>query len=84
PAGRIYRVPDMLKDPQFQARQSIVPVADETYAGLQMQNVFPRLSQTPGRIRWPGPALGAHTDEVLEAHGFDAAARAALRAGGVI
>jgi formyl-CoA transferase len=84
PAGRIYRVPDMLADPQYQARESIVPVADPTYPGLKMQNVFPRLSETPGQIRWPGPALGAHTEAVLEAHGYDAEARAALRRDGVI
>lgn len=84
PAGRIYRVPDMLADPQYQARESIVPVPDPTYPGLRMQNVFPRLSETPGQIRWPGPALGAHTEAVLEAHGFDAEARAALRRDGVI
>jgi len=46
--------------------------------------VFPQLSETPGQIRWPGPALGAHTEAVLEAHGFDAEAREALRRDGVI
>jgi len=30
-----------------------------------MQNVFPRLSESPGQVRWPGPALGEHTDLVL-------------------
>ncbi|HSG88154.1 MAG TPA: CaiB/BaiF CoA-transferase family protein [Pseudomonadales bacterium] len=85
PAGRIYRVPDMLADPQFQARDSIVPVAHPDFPKLQMQNVFPRLSETPGSIRWPGPALGAHTDEVLaDVLGYDAARIAALRADGTI
>jgi formyl-CoA transferase len=32
-----------------------------------MQNAFPKLSRTPGSVRWPGPVLGAHTDEVLSA-----------------
>ena len=36
-----------------------------------------------GQVR-AAPALGAHTDEVLEAAGVDAAARARLRTGGVI
>jgi formyl-CoA transferase len=65
PAGRIYRAPDMLADPQFQARQSIVAVAHDTLKNLMMQNVAPKLSETAGSIRWPGPALGAHTAEVL-------------------
>ena len=85
PAGRIYRVPEMLEDPQFQARESIVDVEDPAHPGLKMQNVFPRLSETPGSIRWPGPALGAHTDEVLtERLGFTPERLAALRAQGVI
>jgi crotonobetainyl-CoA:carnitine CoA-transferase CaiB-like acyl-CoA transferase len=25
----------------------------------------PKLSETPGRVRWLGPPLGAHTDEIL-------------------
>ena len=29
-----------------------------------MQNVVPRLSETPGEVRWTGPALGQHNDEV--------------------
>jgi formyl-CoA transferase len=65
PAGRIYRAPDMLADPQFQARESIVAVAHPQFANLKMQNVVPKLSDTAGAIRWPGPELGAHTREVL-------------------
>jgi len=38
----------------------------------------------PGRDGRPAPALGAHTDEVLEAAGIDAAQRAHLRAARVI
>ena len=66
PAGRIYRAPDMLSDPQFQARQAIVKVADETFPDLQMQNVVPKLSDTPGAIRWSGPGLGEHNQEVFK------------------
>lgn len=65
PAGRIYRAPEMLADPQFRARESIVAVPDATFDHLQMQNVAPKLSATAGTIRWAGPALGAHNAEVL-------------------
>jgi len=64
PAGRIYRAPEMLDDPQFQARDSIISVPDERFPDLKMQNVAPRLSETPGSVRWSGPALGAHNAEV--------------------
>ena len=65
PSGRLYRAPEMLEDPQFAARDSIVEVEHPVFGPIKMQNVFPKLSDNPGRVRWPGPALGAHTDEVL-------------------
>lgn len=64
PGGRIYRAPDMLKDPQFKARDAIVSVAHPDFGELKMQNVFPRLSRTPGGIRAPSPELGEHNDEI--------------------
>jgi formyl-CoA transferase len=83
PSGRLYRAPDMLEDPQFAARESIVEVEHPVFGAIKMQNVFPKLSDNPGRVRWPGPALGAHTDEVLaEIRSPDEVA--ALRARGVV
>ena len=85
PAGRIYRAPEMLTDPHFAARRAIVDVPHPTFKHLKMQDVFPRLSATPGEVRWPGPPLGAHNDEVYgELLGMDAAERTALAADGII
>jgi len=64
PAGKIYKAPDMLEDPQFKARESIIRVEHPAYDRLYMQNVFPKLSDTPGHVNWPGPELGAHNQEV--------------------
>ncbi|MCH8136950.1 MAG: CoA transferase [Proteobacteria bacterium] len=67
PAGKIYRAPDMLSDPQFIARDSIVDVPTEQWPNLKMQNVFPKMSKTQGEIRWPGAeTLGEHNKEVYE------------------
>jgi formyl-CoA transferase len=86
PAGKIYRAPEMLEDPHFQARHAIVDVESERFPGLKMQNIFPLLSKTPGKIRWPGPqALGEHNAEVYgELLGLDEAALAELAEQGVI
>ena len=65
PAGRIYRAPEMLSDPHFAARQAIIRVLDPKLGELAMQNVAPRLSDTPGEVRHTGAALGQHTQEVL-------------------
>ncbi|WP_285578770.1 CaiB/BaiF CoA transferase family protein [Actinoallomurus iriomotensis] len=64
PTGGIYRAEDMLKDEHFRARDSIVDVPDPVLGPVPMQSVTPRLSATPGRIRWVGPRLGEHDDEV--------------------
>ena len=29
-----------------------------------MQNVVPKLSDTPGEVQWVGPKLGEHNDEI--------------------
>jgi formyl-CoA transferase len=65
PRGDIYRAPEMLEDAHFKARQAIVRVAHPLFGDLQMQNVFPRLSDTPGKVVSCGPELGQHNDEVF-------------------
>jgi succinyl-CoA--D-citramalate CoA-transferase len=64
PAGRIYTAKEMLADPHFAARQSIIGVTDPRFGEIKMQNVFPRLSETPGGVDWIGPELGEHNDAV--------------------
>jgi formyl-CoA transferase len=85
PASRVYRAPDMLNDPQFAARDAIIETDHSVFGAIKMQNAFPKLSATPGRVRWPGAALGAHTDEVLrEKAGCSPERLAELRAKGVV
>jgi formyl-CoA transferase len=84
PAGRIYRAPEIIADPHVQARQAIIRVMHHEYGELAMQNVVPRLSDTPGAVRHAAPALGADTEAVFsELLGLDAAAMSGLRARGV-
>ncbi|AMY20247.1 MULTISPECIES: CaiB/BaiF CoA transferase family protein [Nocardiaceae] len=85
PVGKIYRPADMLSDKQFAARDSIVETAHPVLGTVPMQNAFPRLSRTDSSVRWPGPALGEHTREVLtKVAGYDADDLARLAADGVI
>ena len=80
----IYDVADVLADPQYQALQSIVTVADPELGPLKMQNVLFRLSDTPGRIRATGPRLGEHNAEVFGRLGIDPEGLADLARQGVI
>ncbi|TKA02933.1 CaiB/BaiF CoA transferase family protein [Actinacidiphila oryziradicis] len=63
----VYDVADIVGDPHFKARRTIVEVPDEELGAVAMPDIPVRLSATPGRIRWAGPRLGEHTDEVLDA-----------------
>lgn len=65
PAGLAYRAPDMMADPHFAAREAITRVPDARFGDLAMQNVFPRLSVSPGAIERTGPELGEHTQNIL-------------------
>jgi formyl-CoA transferase len=67
PAGRVYTAADMVTDPHFAARQAIVRLAHPELGEFPMQNVVPRLSETPGAVRAVGPELGAHNAEVYGA-----------------
>ncbi len=80
----IYTAADVLADPQFRALGSIISLPDDELGQVRMQNILFRLSETPGEIRWTGPPLGAHTDDVLSRYGVDASDLAELRAAGVI
>jgi len=65
PATLMYRAPEMLADPHFSARDSIITRSHPTLGMLPMHNVSPRLSRTPGRVRWLAPELGQHNAELL-------------------
>jgi crotonobetainyl-CoA:carnitine CoA-transferase CaiB-like acyl-CoA transferase len=85
PAGLIYRAPDMLADPHFQAREAIVEVPHPDFGTLKMQNVAPHLSATPGSIRSASPQFRQHNDEVyLRLLGLTPEHYAQLRASKVI
>lgn len=85
PVGKVFTAADMLTDPHFAARAAIVTVPDREFGDFPMQNVVPKLSATPGSVRWTGPDLGEHTEEVLESVlGMDAARCSELRDARVI
>lgn len=85
PVGKIYRAPEMLEDPHFAAREAIIKLAHPVFGELAMQNVFPKLSLTPGTVRHAGPELGQHNDQVLQdVLGLDEGKRAALADDGII
>jgi crotonobetainyl-CoA:carnitine CoA-transferase CaiB-like acyl-CoA transferase len=61
----VYNIAQIFEDPQFKARESITSVDDPELGRFKLQNTFPTLSRTPGKIRHSGPAKGQHTNEIL-------------------
>lgn len=80
----IYDVADVMRDPQYQALQSIIGVPDEELGLVKMQNVLFRMGTTPGAIRWAGRKLGQDNETVYAELGVDAERLAELRRKGVI
>jgi len=64
-AGRINDIAEVLADPHVDARGTIATVDDPDLGAIRMPAPVPRLSATPGIIRWAGGRPGQHTDEVL-------------------
>ena len=84
PAGPIYNVEDMLRDPHFNAR-GLFETVEIDGKPLRIPALVPRLSRTPGGTRWPGGDLGSANREVLEELlGLDEQRLKELRAAAVI
>jgi len=83
-AAPVYDIDQFLDDPHVQDRGIVVEVPDAEMGFVPMHNIVPRLSDTPGKLRFPAPTLGQHTREILAAIGYDAARIDALVSNGVI
>ena len=83
-ATPVYEIDQLVADEHIQERGVIVEAPDEEAGSVLMHNVIPRLSETPGKLRRPAPALGQHTREVLRGIGYSDARIAALAADGVV
>ncbi|RMF91244.1 MAG: CoA transferase [Nitrospinota bacterium] len=66
PATRMYSIADIFADPHYQARENLVEVETPQLGKIKMSGVIPKFSRTPGRIRWAGPDLGAHNEEIYQ------------------
>ncbi|WP_176061450.1 CaiB/BaiF CoA-transferase family protein [Paraburkholderia sp. BCC1876] len=84
PAGRIYSVADIVADPHYRAREMLLPAQLPGGVTVKMPGIVPKLSDTPGEVRWQGPALGEHTGSVLNQLGFSNEDIARLRGEGVV
>lgn len=64
PAGPIYSIADIMRDPHFQARGMFESVELPDGTPVKLPTFAPKLSDTPGRTEWIGPRLGEHNEEI--------------------
>jgi crotonobetainyl-CoA:carnitine CoA-transferase CaiB-like acyl-CoA transferase len=63
--GPVNRYADLLSDPQVEHLGAVSEVEHEKVGKLKLVSFPVSLSDTPARVRTPGPALGQHTAEIL-------------------
>lgn len=84
PNSRAYTAEDCAHDPQYLHRGMICRVPDPAFGTVLQAGVVPRVLENPGAIRWAGPTIGQHTEEVLTGlAGLTPAELEALRSAGV-
>ncbi|RSG21405.1 CaiB/BaiF CoA transferase family protein [Acinetobacter baumannii] len=84
PSVRIYSVADMVNDPHFNARDMLLSTELPDGQVVKMPGIVPKLSETPGQVKWRGPELGEHTESVLKQYGYQAEEIESLRVSGVV
>jgi formyl-CoA transferase len=63
--GPIYDIGQIMVDPHVVEREILADYPDADIGSLPMHHVVPRMSETPGSIRYPAPRLGEHNRSLL-------------------
>lgn len=66
PVSLVYDAADIFNDPQYQFRNNIVEVPYAPLGTVKIPGIVPVFSETPGEIKWAGPALGEHNEEIYK------------------
>jgi crotonobetainyl-CoA:carnitine CoA-transferase CaiB-like acyl-CoA transferase len=86
PATKIYTIADIAQDAQFHARGMIQKVEDPRFGEVLHPGVVPLISgfDRAAAVRWSGPAVGQHTEEVLRDLGLEPAQIEEFKRSGVV
>ncbi|PUB06731.1 CaiB/BaiF CoA-transferase family protein [Paenisporosarcina sp. OV554] len=64
PVGPIYGIKEIVEDEQYKAREMLQEIELPDGKKVLVPGVVPKLSETPGEIKWSGPSLGEHNEEI--------------------
>jgi formyl-CoA transferase len=83
--GFAYDMEDVFNDEHYRERGSLVRVEDDELGEAVVQDVVPRMSDTPGTVEHLGAQMGEHNEEVYGDHlGYSEERLESLREKGVI
>jgi formyl-CoA transferase len=84
--GPIYTIADIFEDPQYQARDMLLKHVDPEFGEYIGPGIVPKLSRTPGAVRWSSPwEEGSHNEEIYGGLlGVEGEELASLREEGVL
>jgi formyl-CoA transferase len=83
PAGKIFTIEDIAKDPHYHARGMIETIRMKDGSELQVPGIIPKLSRTPGSMKTLAPDVGEQTDQILQEIGLSSQQIAALKDKGI-
>ncbi|WP_313802502.1 CoA transferase [Sphingobium sp.] len=85
PNSKAYTAKDCAEDEQYLARGMVREVIDPHFGKVTHAGFVPNIMETPGEVRWTGPDIGEHNEDVLGGLlGMSEQEIAALREEGVI
>jgi formyl-CoA transferase len=85
PVNLVYSIQDIFNDSHYAARDNIREMPHPTLGSIKMPGIVPKFSLTPGEIKWVGPAVGAHNEEIYQGLlGLSAEKVSELKSEGVI
>jgi crotonobetainyl-CoA:carnitine CoA-transferase CaiB-like acyl-CoA transferase len=81
----VYTIADIFADEHFHARDMLLTVDAPEVGQFVMPGIVPKLSETPGAVRWPGGwEIGSSNEEIYGRLGLDAAELEQFREEGVV
>ena len=84
PGSKAYTAADAADDPQYRERGMVREIEDPALGTVLHSGFVPHIPESPGEIRWTGPDIGQHSDEILALAGYANADIANFRERGVI
>ncbi len=82
--AKVSSLDEVVSDPQNLHRNMVIDAGDLDGLPVRQVGIGPKLSDTPGSVRFMGATTGQHTDETLTALGYSEDDIAALRESGAV